>query len=148
MRQPGRSGSIRRCDVRFVTLSSARFVLTAVSAPFAFGAPCFAVTPILVISLAMPVIMAETTGNVLAIGTIIGRPSSQTTLGNAFRADGLSTMLGGVFNSFPCNAFKQNTAQFPGSRVPSPAQSSTDRPPTRSGHAPVRTPGQHAATQR
>jgi NCS2 family nucleobase:cation symporter-2 len=60
-------------------------------------------------TLAMWVIMAETTGNVLAIGHIVGRPSSQETLGNAFRADGLSTMLGGFFNSFPYNAFTQNT---------------------------------------
>ncbi|MFM0282262.1 nucleobase:cation symporter-2 family protein [Paraburkholderia sediminicola] len=90
-----------------------------ISAPFAFGAPSFAVTPILVMSLAMLVIMAETTGNVLAIGTIIGRPSSQTTLGNAFRADGLSTMLGGVFNSFPYNAFTQNTGLIALSNVKS-----------------------------
>jgi uric acid transporter len=90
-----------------------------ISAPFAFGMPRFAVTPILVMALAMLVIMAETTGNVLAIGTIIGRPSSQTTLGNAFRADGLSTMLGGIFNSFPYNAFTQNTGLIALSNVKS-----------------------------
>lgn len=90
-----------------------------VSAPFAFGVPRFAVTPTLVMALAMLVIMAETTGNVLAIGTIIGRPSSQQTLGNAFRADGLSTMLGGLFNSFPYNAFTQNTGLIALSNVKS-----------------------------
>jgi uric acid transporter len=90
-----------------------------ISAPFAFGTPRFAVTPILVMTLAMLVIMAETTGNVLAIGTIIDRPSSQTTLGNAFRADGLSTMLGGIFNSFPYNAFTQNTGLIALSNVKS-----------------------------
>ncbi|MCC8392541.1 purine permease [Paraburkholderia sp. MMS20-SJTR3] len=90
-----------------------------ISAPFAFGLPHFAATPILVMALAMLIIMAETTGNVLAIGTIIGRPSSQTTLGNAFRADGLSTMLGGIFNSFPYNAFTQNTGLIALSNVKS-----------------------------
>ncbi|WP_176058355.1 nucleobase:cation symporter-2 family protein [Paraburkholderia sp. BCC1876] len=90
-----------------------------ISAPFAFGWPRFAVTPILVMTLAMLVIMAETTGNVLAIGTIIGRPSSQSTLGNAFRADGLSTLLGGIFNSFPYNAFTQNTGLIALSNVKS-----------------------------
>ncbi|NLP63744.1 nucleobase:cation symporter-2 family protein [Paraburkholderia sacchari] len=90
-----------------------------ISAPFAFGMPRFAVTPTLVMALAMLVIMAETTGNVLAIGTIIGRPSSQQTLGNAFRADGLSTMLGGLFNSFPYNAFTQNTGLIALSNVKS-----------------------------
>ncbi|EYS97802.1 permease [Cupriavidus sp. SK-4] len=80
-----------------------------VSPPFAFGMPQFGVAPTLVMILAMLVIMAETTGNCLAIGQIVGKPSSQETLGNAFRADGLSTMLGGIFNSFPYNAFTQNT---------------------------------------
>jgi NCS2 family nucleobase:cation symporter-2 len=49
----------------------------------------------------MLVIMAETTGNCLAIGKLTGKPTTPQTLGNAFRADGLSTMLGGLFNSFP-----------------------------------------------
>lgn len=88
-----------------------------ISPPFAFGAPQFAVAPTLVIMLAMLVIMAETTGNVLAIGKITGKPATQTTLGDAFRADGLSTMLGGVFNSFPYNAFTQNTGLIAMSNV-------------------------------
>lgn len=79
------------------------------SAPFAFGLPQFGLAPALIMALAMVVIMAETTGNCLAIGQIVGRPATQATLGNAFRADGLSTMIGGVFNSFPYNAFTQNT---------------------------------------
>lgn len=79
------------------------------SPPFAFGTPSFALVPTLIMTLAMLVIMAETTGNCLAIGQIVGKPSTQQTLGNAFRADGLSTMIGGVFNSFPYNAFTQNT---------------------------------------
>jgi len=80
-----------------------------ISPPFAFGMPEFGLAPTLVMILAMLVIMAETTGNCLAIGQIVGKPSNQQTLGNAFRADGLSTMLGGIFNSFPYNAFTQNT---------------------------------------
>lgn len=79
------------------------------SAPMAFGVPQFSPMPILVMTLAMLVIMAETTGNCLAIGKLTGKPATQLTLGNAFRADGLSTMLGGLFNSFPYNAFTQNT---------------------------------------
>ncbi|MDH4872192.1 nucleobase:cation symporter-2 family protein [Pseudomonas sp. BN515] len=79
------------------------------SAPMAFGAPEFSLTPILIMTLAMLVIMAETTGNCLAIGKLTGRTITQRTLGDAFRADGLSTMIGGLFNSFPYNAFTQNT---------------------------------------
>lgn len=89
------------------------------SPPMAFGAPQFSLMPILVMTLAMLVIMAETTGNCLAIGKLTGRPISQLTLGNAFRADGLSTMLGGLFNSFPYNAFTQNTGLIALSRVKS-----------------------------
>ncbi|AYF86445.1 MULTISPECIES: nucleobase:cation symporter-2 family protein [unclassified Pseudomonas] len=79
------------------------------SMPMAFGAPEFSLTPILIMTLAMLVIMAETTGNCLAIGKLTGRTITQRTLGDAFRADGLSTMIGGLFNSFPYNAFTQNT---------------------------------------
>lgn len=89
------------------------------SAPMAFGVPEFAFTPVLIMLLAMLVIMAETTGNCLAIGKLTGKPTDQRTLGNAFRADGLSTMLGGVFNSFPYNAFTQNTGLIALSRVKS-----------------------------
>ncbi|MDR2332063.1 MAG: purine permease [Burkholderiaceae bacterium] len=79
------------------------------SPPLAFGMPQFGAMPVLIMTLAMMVIMAETTGNCLAIGQIVGRPTTQLTLANAFRADGLSTILGGLFNSFPYNAFTQNT---------------------------------------
>lgn len=89
------------------------------SPPMAFGVPTFSATPILVMTLAMLVIMAETTGNCLAIGKLTGKPTDQRTLGNAFRADGLSTMLGGLFNSFPYNAFTQNTGLIALSNVKS-----------------------------
>jgi NCS2 family nucleobase:cation symporter-2 len=74
-----------------------------------FGRPHFALLPALVMSVAMLVVMTETTGNCLAIGEITGRPIGRGTLTAAFRADGLSTMLGGLFNSFPYNAYSQNT---------------------------------------
>lgn len=89
------------------------------SRPMAFGAPQFSLLPILIMTLAMLVIMAETTGNCLAIGKLTGRPTTQCTLGDAFRADGLSTLLGGLFNSFPYNAFTQNTGLIALSRVKS-----------------------------
>jgi len=89
------------------------------SPPMAFGAPQFSSVPILIMLLAMLVIMAETTGNCLAIGKLVGKPTDQATLGNAFRADGFSTMLGGLFNSFPYNAFTQNTGLIALSNVKS-----------------------------
>ncbi|MDU9412169.1 nucleobase:cation symporter-2 family protein [Pseudomonas sp. zfem005] len=89
------------------------------SAPMAFGVPQFSLTPILIMTLAMLVIMAETTGNCLAIGQLTGRSVDARTLGNAFRADGLSTVIGGLFNSFPYNAFTQNTGLIALSQVKS-----------------------------
>lgn len=81
----------------------------ALSMPMAFGVPTFHVVPVLIMTLTMLVILAETTGNCIAVGRITERPMDEETLIAAFRADGLSTMLGGLFNSFPYNAFTQNT---------------------------------------
>jgi NCS2 family nucleobase:cation symporter-2 len=81
----------------------------AMARPLLFGWPRFALLPALVMCVAMLVVMTETTGNCLAIGEITGRTIRPATLTAAFRADGLSTMLGGVFNSFPYNVYSQNT---------------------------------------
>jgi NCS2 family nucleobase:cation symporter-2 len=77
--------------------------------PLLFGMPRFVLLPAMVMCVAMLVVMTETTGNCLAIGEITGRKIDAATLTAAFRADGLSTMLGGVFNSFPYNVYSQNT---------------------------------------
>ena len=54
------------------------------------------------------VIMTETTGDILAIGQIVDVKIDQRRLADGLRADGLSTVLGGVFNTFPYTAFAQN----------------------------------------
>lgn len=81
----------------------------AISMPFAFGLPEFHVMPVVIMLLSMVIIVAETTGNCLAIGRVVDMPVTDTTIAGALRADGLSTVLGGLFNSFPYNAFTQNT---------------------------------------
>ncbi|WP_025439700.1 nucleobase:cation symporter-2 family protein [Komagataeibacter swingsii] len=81
----------------------------AISMPFAFGLPEFHVMPVVIMLLSMVIIVAETTGNCLAIGRVVDVPVTDVTIAGALRADGLSTMLGGLFNSFPYNAFTQNT---------------------------------------
>jgi NCS2 family nucleobase:cation symporter-2 len=81
----------------------------ALTKPLLFGTPKFALVPILVMEMAMLAVMTETTGNCLAIGRMVNRPVSPRILADAFRADGLATMLGGVFDSFPYNAYSQNT---------------------------------------
>ncbi len=91
----------------------------AMARPMLFGSPRFALLPSLVMCIAMLVVMTETTGNCLAIGEITGREIKQATLTAAFRADGLSTMLGGLFNSFPYNVYSQNTGLLLLSKVKS-----------------------------
>jgi xanthine permease len=91
----------------------------ALAHPLLFGPPHFVLLPALVMSLSMLVVMTETTGNCLAIGEITGRPIGPATLTAAFRADGLSTVLGGLFNSFPYNVYSQNTGLLALSKVKS-----------------------------
>jgi xanthine permease len=91
----------------------------AMAHPLLFGPPHFVLLPAIVMSLAMLVVMTETTGNCVAIGEITGQPITSATLTAAFRADGLSTVLGGIFNSFPYNVYSQNTGLFSLSKVKS-----------------------------
>jgi xanthine permease len=79
-----------------------------VSTPFYFGIPTFQVSAIVAMIIVALVIMTETTGDMLAIGEIVERPLTPQQLADGIRADGLSTMLGGVFNTFPYTAFAQN----------------------------------------
>lgn len=79
-----------------------------VSTPFHFGLPTFRVSAIIAMAVVALVIMTETTGDMLAVGEIVDRPVQPRQLADGLRADGLSTMLGGVFNTFPYTAFAQN----------------------------------------
>ncbi|MBM7866955.1 purine permease [Heliobacterium gestii] len=79
-----------------------------ITTPFWFGYPTFDVASIAAMVLVMLVVMTETTGDCIAIGEIIDKPVTQDDLSRCLRADGLSTVLGGIFNSFPYTAFAQN----------------------------------------
>jgi xanthine permease len=79
-----------------------------VSTPFHFGLPTFEIGAIVAMVIVMLVTMAETTGAILAIGELVGKQVDRVTLADGLRADGLSTILGGVFNTFPYTAFGQN----------------------------------------
>ena len=91
----------------------------AMARPLLFGPPRFVLLPAVVMSLSMLVVMTETTGNCLAVGEITGRPIGRETLTAAFRADGLATVLGGLFNSFPYNVYSQNTGLLALSKIKS-----------------------------
>ncbi|GAB1514326.1 nucleobase:cation symporter-2 family protein [Actinophytocola sp. KF-1] len=79
-----------------------------VSTPFHFGLPTFEVAAIVSMAVVTLVTMTETTGDILAVGEIVDRDVMPGKLADGLRADGLSTVLGGVFNTFPYTAYAQN----------------------------------------
>ena len=87
--------------------------------PFSFGLPTFNVGSIISMIIVMLVVMVETTGDCIAIGEIVKRPVGRGRLARCLRADGLSTLIGGIFNSFPYTAFAQNVGLIAVTRVKS-----------------------------
>ena len=76
--------------------------------PFAFGTPTFDIVMILTMTLVMIVVMIESTGMFLALSDITGKKISQPELAAGLRTDGLGTLIGGIFNTFPYTSFSQN----------------------------------------
>ncbi|NGQ92514.1 purine permease [Rhodobacter sp. HX-7-19] len=76
--------------------------------PFHFGMPVFDPIMILTMTLVMIVVMIESTGMFLALGDMTGRKVTQPMLSAGLRTDGLGTLIGGIFNTFPYTSFSQN----------------------------------------
>ena len=76
--------------------------------PFALGTPTFDPVMILTMTLVMIVVMIESTGMFLALSDITGRKIDQKQLAAGLRVDGLGTLIGGIFNTFPYTSFSQN----------------------------------------
>ena len=76
--------------------------------PFQFGLPEFQLSAIISMIIVAIVIMTETTGDIVAVGEIVDKKITPQKLADGMRADGLGTVLGGVFNTFPYTAFAQN----------------------------------------
>ena len=76
--------------------------------PFRFGVPQFHLVPIITMCIVMVVVMIESVGMFLALGEMTDRPIDQAALTRGLRADGVGTMLGGIFNTFPYTSFSQN----------------------------------------
>ena len=91
----------------------------AVTHPFFFGLPQFSITAIIAMIIVMAVTAVETTGDVFATGEVVGKRIAPRDVANALRADGLSTLLGGVLNSFPYTCFAQNVGLVRLTRVSS-----------------------------
>ena len=76
--------------------------------PFSFGMPQFDPVMILTMTLVMIVVMIESTGMFLALGEMTNRHIDQPALARGLRTDGLGTLIGGIFNTFPYTSFSQN----------------------------------------
>jgi xanthine permease len=76
--------------------------------PFRFGLPTFQLVPIITMCIVMVVVMIESIGMFLALGEMTGRRIDQAAIARGLRADGVGTILGGIFNTFPYTSFSQN----------------------------------------
>ena len=56
----------------------------------------------------MVVVMIELLGIFLALGEVTGKSIDQASLTRGLRADGIGTILGRIFNTFPYTSFSQN----------------------------------------
>ncbi|CAN7196497.1 nucleobase:cation symporter-2 family protein [Pseudorhodoferax sp. LjRoot39] len=80
----------------------------ALTTPFHFGLPRFELSAVLAMCIVMVITLVESTGMFLALGAITGRRVTPDLLTRGLRADGLGTVIGGVFNTFPYTSFSQN----------------------------------------
>ncbi len=85
--------------MKLVDLNGLRFI-----EPFYFGLPTFDWASVLSMIIVMLVVMVETTGDSIAIGEIVDKPIGRKELASVIRADGISTLIGGILNSFPYTA--------------------------------------------
>jgi len=76
--------------------------------PLRFGIPKFQLVPIVTMCIVMVVVMIESTGMFLALSEMTGRKIDAEAIARGLRADGVGTILGGIFNTFPYTSFSQN----------------------------------------
>jgi NCS2 family nucleobase:cation symporter-2 len=76
--------------------------------PFHFGPPIFDPLLIVTMVLVMIVTFIESTGMFLALADLTGRKLTPKSLTAGLRTDGLGTVIGGIFNTFPYTSFSQN----------------------------------------
>lgn len=75
---------------------------------FTYGMPHFDALSIATMVIVMFVTFIESTSMFLAVGDLVERPVDQKALVRSLRVDGLGTLIGGIFNSFPHTSFSQN----------------------------------------
>ncbi|WP_172385382.1 nucleobase:cation symporter-2 family protein [Streptomyces sp. MNP-20] len=91
--------------------------VAALPTPFASGAPEFQPAAILSLCIVMLVLMTESSAGMLALGEICERRTDGATITRGLRTDGIATLVGPVFGSFPTSAFAQNVGVVSLTRV-------------------------------
>ena len=76
--------------------------------PFYFATPEFDLVPILTMTLVAIVSLVESTGSYFALSNMTKTPIDSKALARGYRSEGLASIIGGIFNSFPYTAFSQN----------------------------------------
>ncbi len=87
--------------------------------PFAFGVPKFELGSIFMMSFVMLIVMIESTGTFLGIGKVCDKELTEKDIVKGLRAEGIASILGGIFNSFPYTTFNQNLGLLALSKVTS-----------------------------
>ena len=85
--------------------------------PFNFGMPKFDLGSIIMMTFVMLVVMIESTGTFLGIGKVCGKDITEKDIVRGLRAEGIASLLGGIFNSFPYTTFNQNLGLLALSKV-------------------------------
>ncbi|MGL6105773.1 nucleobase:cation symporter-2 family protein [Romboutsia sp.] len=75
---------------------------------FYLGTPQFSLGSTGLMLIVMLIVLVESTGSFIGIGQICGMELGEKDLVKGFRAEGLATLVGGIFNSFPYTTFAQN----------------------------------------
>ncbi|MBS7345309.1 MAG: purine permease [Caryophanon sp.] len=76
--------------------------------PFYFGMPEFHLEAIVTMTLIAIVSLVESTGVYYALSDITKKPIGEKDLARGYRAEGLASIIGGIFNAFPYTTYSQN----------------------------------------
>lgn len=103
--------------VDFSVVANAKWI--SIVHPFNFGLPKFDFASIVMMTFVMLTVMIESTGTFIGIGKVCGKEVSEKDIVRGLRAEGIATLLGGIFNSFPYTTFNQNLGLLALSKVKS-----------------------------
>ena len=87
--------------------------------PFNFGLPKFDLGSIIMMTFVMLTVMIESTGTFIGISKVCEKDITEKDIVRGLRAEGIATLLGGIFNSFPYTTFNQNLGLLALSKVKS-----------------------------